>query len=194
MGLECARKRRKRLRQESYKRWPSRSCPDSSAFPFSSSRTFTTTPSTPLSKNVESHRYRFGYHLLVSDPSNFIRRADVLTIIFLRRCVGVWQNDRVEIIANDQGNRTTPSYVSFSDTERLIGDAAKNQVAMNPHNTVFDAKRLIGRKFEDPEVQSDMKHFSFKVINKAGKPYIEVEYRGETKQFVSFFDPLFVLN
>lgn len=72
-------------------------------------------------------------------------------------CVGVWQNDRVEIIANDQGNRTTPSYVAFTDTERLIGDAAKNQVAMNPHNTVFDAKRLIGRKFTDPEVQADMK-------------------------------------
>ncbi|OJA20030.1 hypothetical protein AZE42_07901, partial [Rhizopogon vesiculosus] len=98
-------------------------------------------------------------------------------------CVGVWQNDRVEIIANDQGNRTTPSYVAFSDTERLIGDAAKNQVAMNPHNTVFDAKRLIGRKFNDAEVQSDIKHFPFKVTNKGGKPYIQVEYRGETKEF-----------
>ncbi|THU99786.1 heat shock cognate 70 [Dendrothele bispora CBS 962.96] len=98
-------------------------------------------------------------------------------------CVGVWQNDRVEIIANDQGNRTTPSYVSFSDTERLIGDAAKNQVALNPHNTVFDAKRLIGRKFDDAEVQSDIKHFPFKVTNKTGKPYIEVEYRGERKEF-----------
>jgi len=99
-------------------------------------------------------------------------------------CVGVWQNDRVEIIANDQGNRTTPSYVAFTDTERLIGDAAKNQVAMNPNNTVFDAKRLIGRKFTDPSVQSDMKHWPFKVISKEGdKPYIQVEYKNETKEF-----------
>ncbi|EJU05462.1 heat shock cognate 70 [Dacryopinax primogenitus] len=98
-------------------------------------------------------------------------------------CVGVWQNDRVEIIANDQGNRTTPSYVSFSDTERLIGDAAKNQVAMNPHNTVFDAKRLIGRKFDDAEVQADLKHFPFKVISVGGKPIVQVEFRGETKTF-----------
>lgn len=99
-------------------------------------------------------------------------------------CVGVWQNDRVEIIANDQGNRTTPSYVAFTDTERLIGDAAKNQVAMNPSNTVFDAKRLIGRRFTDPSVQSDMKHWPFKVI--AGpddKPMIVVTYKGEEKQF-----------
>ncbi|EGF83438.1 70 kDa heat shock protein 3 [Batrachochytrium dendrobatidis JAM81] len=98
-------------------------------------------------------------------------------------CVGVWQNDRVEIIANDQGNRTTPSYVAFSDSERLIGDAAKNQVAMNPTNTVFDAKRLIGRRFEDAEVQSDMKHWSFKVVDKGGKPIIQVEFKGETKTF-----------
>ncbi|CAH1759927.1 9222_t:CDS:2 [Entrophospora sp. SA101] len=98
-------------------------------------------------------------------------------------CVGVWQNDRVEIIANDQGNRTTPSYVAFTDTERLIGDAAKNQVAMNPFNTVFDAKRLIGRRFNEPEVQSDMKHWPFKVIDKSTKPYIQIEYKGETKQF-----------
>ncbi|OCH85313.1 heat shock protein 70 [Obba rivulosa] len=98
-------------------------------------------------------------------------------------CVGVWQNDRVEIIANDQGNRTTPSYVSFSDNERLVGDAAKNQVAMNPHNTVFDAKRLIGRKFDDPEVQSDIKHFPFEVFSNGGKPYVRVTYRGEQKEF-----------
>ncbi|KAG0346308.1 70-kilodalton heat shock protein [Podila minutissima] len=98
-------------------------------------------------------------------------------------CVAVWQNDRVEIIANDQGNRTTPSYVGFTDSERLIGDAAKNQVAMNPINTVFDAKRLIGRRFDDKDVQSDMKHWPFKVIDKATKPYIQVEYKGETKEF-----------
>jgi len=98
-------------------------------------------------------------------------------------CVGVWQSDRVEIIANDQGNRTTPSYVAFNDSERLIGDAAKNQVAMNPYNTVFDAKRLIGRKFDDAEVQADMKHWPFKIINKGGKPIIQVEYKGEEKQF-----------
>jgi len=98
-------------------------------------------------------------------------------------CVGVWQNDRVEIIPNDQGNRTTPSFVAFTDSERLIGDAAKNQAAMNPTNTVFDAKRLIGRRFNDPEVQSDMKHWSFKVIEKSGKPYIQVEFKGETKDF-----------
>jgi len=97
--------------------------------------------------------------------------------------VGTWQHDRVEIIANDQGNRTTPSYVAFTETERLIGDAAKNQVAMNPHNTVFDAKRLIGRKFTDVEVQSDMKHWPFKVINVGTKPVIEVEFKGETKTF-----------
>eukprot|EP00992_Anisonema_acinus_P002290 TRINITY_DN10611_c1_g1_i11.p1 TRINITY_DN10611_c1_g1~~TRINITY_DN10611_c1_g1_i11.p1 ORF type:complete len:672 (+),score=223.85 TRINITY_DN10611_c1_g1_i11:53-2017(+) len=100
-------------------------------------------------------------------------------------CVGVWQNERVEIIANDQGNRTTPSYVAFTDTERLIGDAAKNQVAMNPANTVFDAKRLIGRRFSESAVQSDMKHFSFKVVTKSDdKPAISVDFKGERKEFL----------
>ncbi|KAJ7932094.1 heat shock protein 70 family [Mycena leptocephala] len=87
------------------------------------------------------------------------------------------------IIANDQRNRTTPSYVSFSDNECLISNAAKNQVAMNPTNTVFDAKRLIGRKFDDNEVQADMKPFPFTVFSKGGKPYIRVEYRSEQKEF-----------
>lgn len=99
-------------------------------------------------------------------------------------CVGIWQNDRVEIIANDQGNRTTPSYVAFTETERLIGDAAKNQTAMNPENTVFDAKRLIGRRFDDPTVQADMKHWPFKVVSREGnKPHIQVVFKGEEKVF-----------
>ncbi|GAB1220936.1 hypothetical protein ENUP19_0061G0096 [Entamoeba nuttalli] len=99
-------------------------------------------------------------------------------------CVGIWQNDRVEIIANDQGNRTTPSYVGFTDTERLIGDAAKNQIGMNVKNTVFDAKRMIGRRFSDPTIQNDMKHWSFEVVDDGhDKPLIEVEYKGEVKRF-----------
>ncbi|MEQ2280430.1 hypothetical protein AMECASPLE_019727 [Ameca splendens] len=98
-------------------------------------------------------------------------------------CVGVFQHGKVEIIANDQGNRTTPSYVAFTDSERLIGDAAKNQVAMNPTNTVFDAKRLIGRRFDDAVVQSDMKHWPFTVINDSTRPKVQVEYKGETKSF-----------
>nr|XP_014349947.1 PREDICTED: heat shock cognate 71 kDa protein isoform X1 [Latimeria chalumnae] len=98
-------------------------------------------------------------------------------------CVGVFQHGKVEIIANDQGNRTTPSYVAFTDTERLIGDAAKNQVAMNPTNTIFDAKRLIGRRFDDSVVQSDMKHWPFVVTNSGGRPKVQVEYKGKTKTF-----------
>ena len=98
-------------------------------------------------------------------------------------CVGVFQHGKVEIIANDQGNRTTPSYVAFTDSERLIGDAAKNQVALNPHNTVFDAKRLIGRRFDEASVQSDRKHWSFQVIEEGGKPKIQVEYKAEKKTF-----------
>jgi len=98
-------------------------------------------------------------------------------------CVGVWQNDHVEIIANDQGNRTTPSYVSFTVDERLIGEASKSSIASNPKNTVFDAKRLIGQKFNDPTTQADMKHFTYDVIDKENKPYIQVEFRGEQKVF-----------
>jgi heat shock 70kDa protein 1/2/6/8 len=100
-------------------------------------------------------------------------------------CLGVWQNGHVEIIANDQGNRTTPSYVAFTNEDRLIGDAAKGQAAANPSNTVFDAKRLIGRKFNDPVVQADIKHWPFKVFEgSGGKPKIEVEWKGEKQQFL----------
>jgi len=99
-------------------------------------------------------------------------------------CVGVYTAGRVEIVANDQGNRITPSYVAFTDTERLIGDAAKNQATVNPNRTIYDAKRLIGRKFTDDEVQRDLKHWPFAVKDKNGKPAIEVSLReSETKQF-----------
>ncbi|KAJ2147560.1 Heat shock protein ssb1 [Coemansia sp. RSA 678] len=98
-------------------------------------------------------------------------------------CVAVWEGERVEIIANEQGNRTTPSYVAFADTERLVGDAAKNQSAMNPHNTVFDAKRLIGRRFDDPAVKQDTLNWPFKVVEKKEQPFIEVQFQGETKTY-----------
>ncbi|KAH0794562.1 cytoplasmic heat shock protein 70 [Histomonas meleagridis] len=99
-------------------------------------------------------------------------------------CVGVFRHNRVDIIANDMGNRTTPSYVAFTEDERLVGDAAKNQAAMNPTNTVFDAKRMIGRKFSDPVVQKDMQHWPFKVVRgEADRPRIQVQWKGETKQF-----------
>ncbi|KAG2202915.1 hsp70-like protein [Mucor mucedo] len=98
-------------------------------------------------------------------------------------CVGVWESERVEIIANEQGNRTTPSYVAFSDAERLVGDAAKNQAAMNPKNTVFDAKRLIGRRFDDPEVKEDMKNWPFTIVDKNEAPFIQVEFEGKTVSY-----------
>lgn len=101
-------------------------------------------------------------------------------------CVGIFKDNEVHIIANDQGNRTTPSYVAWTETERLLGDAAKNQVASNPTNTVFDAKRLIGRKFADPIIQADMKLWPFKVVSDGSrddKPLIEVFYQGVVKRF-----------
>ncbi|KAI8437447.1 hypothetical protein MSG28_011770 [Choristoneura fumiferana] len=98
-------------------------------------------------------------------------------------CVAVLQHGKVEIIANDQGSRTTPSYVAFTDTERLIGDAAKNQVALNPYNTVFGAKRLIGRKYHDPQIEQDMKHWPFRVVNDGGNPKIQVDYKGKSMCF-----------
>ena len=102
-------------------------------------------------------------------------------------CVGVWQNGRVEIIANDQGNRTTPSYVAFTEEgDRLIGDSAKNQANRNPKNTIFDAKRLIGRKYSDKTVKNDMKHWPFKVKKVSDdKPIIVVNHKGEEKEFTA---------
>jgi len=99
-------------------------------------------------------------------------------------CVGVYRGGQVEIIANDQGNRITPSYVAFTETERLIGDAAKNQANYNPKNTVFDAKRLIGRRYDDKSVKNDMKHWPFKVTKgDNNKPLIHAEYKEEQKSF-----------
>jgi L1 cell adhesion molecule like protein len=98
-------------------------------------------------------------------------------------CVGWWKDNRCEIIANDQGNRTTPSYVAFTNDERLIGDGAKNQAAMNPENTVYDAKRLIGRKFDDPIVQCEAKMFPFTLIEDNNSVNIKVNYKGEDKTF-----------
>ena len=98
-------------------------------------------------------------------------------------CVGVYKNGKVEIIANDQGNRVTPSYVAFTESERLIGDAAKNQASLNPTNTIYDAKRLIGRRFTDAAVQHDMKLWPFKLVSTEGKPNIQVESMGGTKTY-----------
>ncbi len=99
-------------------------------------------------------------------------------------CVGIMQDGRVEIIANDQGNRTTPSWVAFNDSERLIGDAAKNQAAMNPKNTVYDAKRLIGRSYSDKTIQADLQHYSYNVsADSKDRPVINVTYKDEEKTF-----------
>lgn len=98
-------------------------------------------------------------------------------------CVGVWSNDRVEIVSNDHGNRTTPSWVAFTETERLIGEAAKNQVASNPTNTVFDAKRFIGRKFSDKTILNDIRHVSTQVVDVGDKPHFRVSYKGGNQGF-----------
>ena len=98
-------------------------------------------------------------------------------------CVGVFQHGKVEIITNDHGNRTTPCYVAFNKTERLIGDSARNQVAMNPINTVFGAMRLIGRKWDEAVVQADREMWPFEVVNEGGRPKFKVEYRGDFKIF-----------
>ena len=99
-------------------------------------------------------------------------------------CVAVYKNGNVEIVPNEQGNRTTPSYVSFTESQRLIGDPAKNSSGQNPKNTVYDVKRLIGRKFNDPHIQNDMKSLTYNILNKSGKPTIEVDYKNEKKEFL----------
>ncbi|OUM64061.1 hypothetical protein PIROE2DRAFT_9298 [Piromyces sp. E2] len=98
-------------------------------------------------------------------------------------CVGIYQNGRVEILANDQGHRITPSYVAFTEEERLVGDAAKNQAPSNPKNTIFDIKRLIGRRYDEPAVQKDLKHFPFTVVSKDNKPFVKVNVKGTEKTF-----------
>merc|ERR1711962_1777741 len=130
------------------------------------------------------HRQRNNTRKSATRRQNMAKRNAVgIDLGTTYSCVGTFQHGKVEIIANDQGNRTTPSYVAFTDTERLIGDAAKNQVAINPTNTIFDAKRLIGRQFHDKTVQSDMKHWPFKVSNAGDKPRLEVEDKTEEKSF-----------
>jgi len=126
--------------------------------------------------------------LALSVSADEDKKEDIGTVIGIDlgttySCVGVYKEGRVEIIANDQGNRITPSYVAFTDEERLIGDAAKNQLTSNPKNTVFDAKRLIGRQFSEKAVQQDMKFFPFKVVEKRSKPYIEAMVNGKSEQF-----------
>merc|ERR1711988_1176222 len=132
---------------------------------------------------VQRHQLKQDKHFNKSTITMGKKTAIGIDLGTTYSCVGVFQHGKVEIIANDQGNRTTPSYVAFTDTERLIGDPAKNQVAINPTNTIFDAKRLIGRKYQDSTVQSDMKHWPFKVSNAGKKPKIQVEFKCEQKTF-----------
>ncbi|KAG9458451.1 hypothetical protein H6P81_002959 [Aristolochia fimbriata] len=122
-----------------------------------------------------------GVAVAYSDQSQKLGTVVGIDLGTTYSCVGVYKNGHVEIIANDQGNRITPSWVAFTDTERLIGEAAKNQAALNAERTIFDVKRLIGRKFDDPEVQRDIKYLPYKVVNKDRKPYIQVKVKGETK-------------
>ncbi|KAK1994433.1 hsp70-like protein [Colletotrichum falcatum] len=150
-----------------------------------------------MSRSRNSMAFGFGllaWMVLLFSPLAFFQTAqaqdteDYGTVIGIDlgttySCVGVMQKGKVEILVNDQGNRITPSYVAFTEEERLVGDAAKNQAAANPQNTIFDIKRLIGQKFSDKSVQSDIKHFPYKVIEKDGKPIVEVEVAGSPKRF-----------
>lgn len=119
----------------------------------------------------------------IMSKSNNKKTAAFLDLGTTYSCISVWLNDKVEIVPNSLGNRTTPSWVSFTDTEILVGDAGKNNSSLNPQNTVFDVKRLIGRNYNDESVQEDIKHWPFKVINDNGRPKIQVQYKGETKTY-----------
>ena len=119
-------------------------------------------------EEIQSSRYAVG--------------ADIGTSM---SCVAVIEGDRVEVIANDQGNRTTPSIVAFTDDEILIGDAAKNQMISNVENTIFDAKRFIGRSFDDPIVQKEIKNVPYKVVNKNNRPVFVVQSKGEEKTYTA---------
>merc|ERR1712198_368156 len=141
-------------------------------------------------KNIHSKKYYYQYRILFIIEQDYMKKtmspkstAVGIDLGTTYSCVGVFQHGKVEIIANDQGNRTTPSYVAFTDNERLIGDAAKNQVAMNPENTVFDAKRLIGRRYDDATVQQDKMYWPFQVVDVESKPKIEVDYKCDRKSF-----------
>ena len=146
--------------------------PDSSSFLTMSQPTSSPTSSSPTSSSPTSS----------SPTSSYAIGIDLGTTY---SCVAVWQNDRVEVIANEHGNRTTPSYVAFQGEERLVGDSAKNQASANPTNTIFDAKRLMGRKFQDPVVQQDLAHWPFTVKEgKGGGAVVEAEVKGEKKVFL----------
>merc|ERR1711881_216452 len=151
-----------------------------------------------LISRVSSRTYRinmnrvtllFSTCLLIAGFVAANEKEDVGTVIGIDlgttySCVGIYKEGRVEIIANDQGNRITPSYVAFTeDNERLIGDAAKNQLTSNPKNTVFDAKRLIGRTWSEKSVQSDKKFFPFKLVEKRSKPHVQVDVQGKAETF-----------
>jgi heat shock protein 1/8 len=138
----------------------------------------------PEQHQPNHHPHRNSKTTMATHNEAFVTNAIGIDLGTTYSCVGCWRHGQVEIISNDQGNRTTPSYVAFTDTERLVGEPAKTQVSMNPSNTVFDAKRLMGRKFSDEAVQSDLRHLPFTVIQATGdKPMIEVTHKGETRLF-----------